>query len=176
MECSCFKVANSGNDIIRWYLTDGLVLQRPLVNSSLTLAEIRQLASENKIAIMVDMIVSQEYAKFTTEPISLTSINGDNVITTDLDTVSVEYLSSPQEYIDTRVNAITPTALTGTLIAGQTTITFNDSSITADSVIEPYVDTAFTGVSPTACTVSNGMATLTFPAQSSNMPVRIEVR
>lgn len=68
------------------------------------------------------------------------------------------------------------TVLTSTLIAGNTTLTFTDNSITTNSTIDVYVDPAFVGVTYSSLTVSTGSAVFTFPVQSSDMAVKIEVR
>jgi hypothetical protein len=64
-----------------------------------------------------------------------------------------------------------------TLTAGQTSITFNHSSITADSAFLYWTsikEGAF-GISPTNAVATTGSLTLTFPAQSSDMIVKVEV-
>lgn len=63
--------------------------------------------------------------------------------------------------------------LTGTLTAGQTTLTFTDSNIQSDSVIDYY--TSIFGVNPTNAVVTTGQIVLTFDAQESNMNVKVRV-
>ena len=65
------------------------------------------------------------------------------------------------------------TDVTGTLTAGQTSITLSHGSITTDSTIDFY--TTIFGVNPTAVSVSTGSVTLTFEAQSSDLGVKIRV-
>lgn len=73
-----------------------------------------------------------------------------------------------------------PDCLTGkrlaaqTLVAGNTTLSFTDSTITADSTIVPY--SSVWGLSPTAVTVTAGQVVLEFDAQQNNVSVYIEVR
>lgn len=62
----------------------------------------------------------------------------------------------------------------GTLTAGQTSLTISDNRITTDSLLDIY--TSIYGVSPTAVTVSAGSAVLTFEAQASNMDVAINIK
>lgn len=69
---------------------------------------------------------------------------------------------------------VAATPVTGTLEAGQTSITISDASITTDSLFDVYVD--IDGVSYNSITIANGSVTLTFDAQSSNMRVAILVR
>ena len=65
------------------------------------------------------------------------------------------------------------TEVTGTLTAGNTSVTLSDASITTSSTIDVYTDTF--GVNPTAISVSTGSVTLTFPAQASNVGVKVRV-
>lgn len=67
------------------------------------------------------------------------------------------------------------TVIPGTLNAGDTTVTISNAAITANSIIIPCVDEAFTGVAPTAQATAAGSVTLTFPVQSTNMPVKVVV-
>lgn len=69
------------------------------------------------------------------------------------------------------------TELTGTLAVGSTTVVFTDNSIVDGITVQPFVDEAFTGVSPTAQVTdgTNHTLTLTFPAQSSAMPVKVRI-
>ena len=61
--------------------------------------------------------------------------------------------------------------LSNTLTAGSTTITFNDSAITATSFISVASEAWYT----TTPTQTTGSVTLTFPAQSTDMLVQIMV-
>lgn len=63
--------------------------------------------------------------------------------------------------------------ITGTLTAGNTSITLSDASITTESTIDVYTDTF--GINPTAVSVSAGAVTLTFTAQSSNVKVKVRI-
>ena len=67
------------------------------------------------------------------------------------------------------------TDLTATLTAGQTSLVFSNAVITTNSTIEVFVNDAFYGVNPTAITLATGSVTLTFSAQSANMPVKVRV-
>ena len=64
------------------------------------------------------------------------------------------------------------TDITGTLTAGQTSITLSDSSITTSSTIEVFDDL---DVPYNSKTLSTGSITLTFDAQESNMSVQVRV-
>lgn len=63
-----------------------------------------------------------------------------------------------------------PIQLSDTLIAGQTSITFQDARILGTSCIDVYAEAWYTGF-----TQSAGEATLTFPEQSTDMLVQIMV-
>lgn len=63
--------------------------------------------------------------------------------------------------------------LTGTLTAGDTTVTISDASIVSTSTLEFYTDTF--GVNPKEVSVSTGSVTLTFDAQQSNLGVKVRV-
>lgn len=69
-------------------------------------------------------------------------------------------------------------ALSGTLTAGQTTVTFTDEALTATCTKVVYVPDDFFGVAPTAISTdyANHSVTYTFPVQSSNMDVKLEVK
>ena len=65
--------------------------------------------------------------------------------------------------------------LQGILTAGETTVTLTSDYITANSVIEDYVDDTFDGVEYISREVTDGNVTYTFPAQESDMPVMARV-
>lgn len=62
---------------------------------------------------------------------------------------------------------------TGTLTAGQTSLTISGAGISSSKTMDFYTD--IYGVSPTAVSVSSGSVTLTFEAQSANMSVKVRV-
>lgn len=61
------------------------------------------------------------------------------------------------------------------LDAGETIITFTSDYITADSVVEPHVDSDFDGVTYETMTITDGSVTLTFNEQATDMPVMVRV-
>ena len=63
--------------------------------------------------------------------------------------------------------------ITGTLTAGQTSITLSDASITTTSTIDIYTDVF--GIQPTNAVVASGSITLTFLAQASDITVKVRV-
>lgn len=67
-----------------------------------------------------------------------------------------------------------PVELIGALTAGQTTVQFISQGM-SDKTIDVYVDPAFSDVVPTKTTVVGNVLTLTFPVQSTNMPVKVRL-
>lgn len=69
------------------------------------------------------------------------------------------------------------TVLTATLTAGQTSVTFTDDALVSTCTKKVYVPDDFFGVVPTAITTdyANHTVIYTFPAQTSNMQVKLEV-
>ena len=76
-------------------------------------------------------------------------------------------LSVVKEFIGGKV-------LTGTLAAGNTSLTISDAAIETTSTIDIYVDVF--GVGPTAVVVAAGSVTLTFEARQSALNVKLYVR
>ena len=85
--------------------------------------------------------------------------------------------SSSMAYIQNKPTIQNYAEETGTLIAGEATVTFTNSSVTSNSTIDPYVDDAFTGVVPTGQVIDENdhTVTLTFPVQSVNIPVKVRI-
>lgn len=65
------------------------------------------------------------------------------------------------------------TDVTGTLIAGNTSLTIQDAAITSSSKLDFYTDVF--GVDPTDAVASNGQVVLTFEARSSDLGVCVRV-
>lgn len=63
--------------------------------------------------------------------------------------------------------------VSGTLLAGSTTLTLSDASILATSTIDVFVDVW--GVSPESVVVSAGSVVLTFEEQESDLGVKVRV-
>lgn len=72
------------------------------------------------------------------------------------------------------INELLGVVLTGTLLAGQTTITFLSAAITTSSTIDIYTDKF--GVSPEDVTVTTGQVTIVFEAQSSVLGVKVVIK
>ena len=91
------------------------------------------------------------------------------------DAAAVSVFNENSDKIDAAVGALeSKTSIkTGTLAAGATSITINDSKITSSSILTFF--TSVFGVNPESVTVSTGSVTLTFEAQSSSMEVGVRV-
>ena len=63
--------------------------------------------------------------------------------------------------------------VTGTLLAGSTTLVLSDASITSTSTLDVFTDVY--GASPTDMVASTGSVTLTFEAQESDLGVKVRV-
>lgn len=85
---------------------------------------------------------------------------------TDLNTTSKNVFGA--------INEVNGTAITGTLTAGQTSLTLSDAAIETTSTIDYYTD--IFGVSPTNAVVTTGQIVLTFPEQASDLGVKVVVK
>ena len=63
--------------------------------------------------------------------------------------------------------------VTGTLTAGQTSITLSNAAITENSTIDYY--TNYFGINPVGVNVSNGRVVLTFEEQDIDISVKVRV-
>jgi hypothetical protein len=63
--------------------------------------------------------------------------------------------------------------VTGTLVAGQTSITLSNATITTNSTIDYYTNVF--GVNPTNVSVVTGAVTLTFDSQASDLGVKVRI-
>lgn len=63
--------------------------------------------------------------------------------------------------------------VSGTLLAGETTLTIQNAAITPNSTLDFYTDVF--GVNPTNVTVSAGSVTLTFESRSSDLGVKVRI-
>lgn len=65
------------------------------------------------------------------------------------------------------------TEVSGTLAAGNTSITLSDASITTSSTIDIY--TSPTAVNYTSATVTTGQIVIVYPAQASAITVKVRI-
>ena len=98
---------------------------------------------------------------------------GDGTITINQNGLKKGSFSTNQTG-DTTIELSGETILTGTLKAGETSLTLTSEAISEDSLIDAY--TNIYGVAPTAISQSAGSITLTFKSQSSDMGVKVVIR
>lgn len=72
------------------------------------------------------------------------------------------------------INELLGVVLTGTLLTGATSITFQDPSISTSSTIEIFTDTF--GVNPVSVTVGSGTMTITFESQAADLGVKVVIK
>lgn len=72
------------------------------------------------------------------------------------------------------INEVAGIVLSGTLTAGQTSITFTNATITASSTLANLWISVF-GVYPTNIVITDGSITLTFESQSSDIGVKVRI-
>lgn len=72
------------------------------------------------------------------------------------------------------INEVAGIVLSGTLTAGQTSITFTNAAITASSTLANVWINVF-GVYPTDIVITDGSITLTFESQASDLGVKVRI-
>lgn len=90
--------------------------------------------------------------------------------------VGTPFAATYMNALESRINAAFASLtkeVTGTLIAGQTSITLTDEAILTTSNIDPYTDKY--GVNPTNVVATTGSVTLTFEAQATDLVVKVKV-
>jgi hypothetical protein len=77
--------------------------------------------------------------------------------------------------VGTDLYAMGNTVLTSTLIAGQTTVTFIDDLIDGNALFDIYVPSEYADLAYSSLSVSSHTLTVTFPAQSSDVEVKLRL-
>lgn len=77
--------------------------------------------------------------------------------------------------LERRIADAQPVILTGTLAAGETTITFTDNAITTESMLEFFATIPVVPEPDQSFDEATGTLTLTFEAQSEDMGVKVRV-
>ena len=96
-----------------------------------------------------------------------------NALMTDISYGSLNTASKKIVGAINELKAADGVEVTGTLTAGNTSITLSDASITTTSTIDIYTDVF--GIQPTNAVVASGSITLTFLAQASDITVKVRV-
>ena len=121
-------------------------------------------------AITENSTVSVFTSKYDVSPINVVAETGKVTLTFEVQT----------EVISVKVEVATSGVyggsafIQGELAAGESTLTLNDSSITANSIVNVYTDKY--PVAAKAITVENGTITVVFKPQTTKMQVKVEVR
>ena len=100
-------------------------------------------------------------------------IAAENVVNQFLTAYNNNGLNTTAKNVVGAINEVRGKILTGTLTAGNTSITFSDASITATSLIEVYNDA---GVGWESISATTGSVTITFEAQSSDLAVEVIIK
>lgn len=89
-----------------------------------------------------------------------------------LDVLTAAYKTALSTQFTLTTMQLDDLVVSGTLTAGQTSITLSNTGITSNSLIEVFTST---GVAYTGITVSSGSVTLTYPEQSADISVKVRV-
>lgn len=100
-------------------------------------------------------------------------IASENVANQFMTAYNFNGLNTTSKNVVGAINEVRGKILTGTLTAGNTSITFSDASITATSLIEVYNDA---GVGWESISATTGSVTITFEAQSSDLAVEVIIK
>lgn len=101
-------------------------------------------------------------------------ITGDVDVSTDGTLQSqISTVKNKLDGIEEGATNYIPTKISGTLKAGNTSITLSNSAIKTSSYIDVY--TSIYGVSPKNISISTGKAVLTFDAQTEDMTVAVVI-
>lgn len=83
-------------------------------------------------------------------------------------------LTTTSKNVEGAINELNGKWLTGTLAAGSTGITFQDSAITTSSIVD-NIFTDVWGVNPTNVVVTTGQIEITFSAQLADVSVKVRI-
>lgn len=102
----------------------------------------------------------------------VTVVRAEGTVTEEGDVFGASTMNNLESRINSAFGALTK-EVTGTLLAGQTSITLSDEDIQTSSDLDIYTDTW--GVSPETVVASTGSVTLTFEALASDLSVKVKV-
>jgi hypothetical protein len=108
----------------------------------------------------------------TLETQQVTVVRDEGTVTEAGDVFDASTMNNLESRINSAFGALTK-EVTGTLLAGQTSLTLSDASILTTSDLDIYTDTW--GVSPETVVASTGSVTLTFEALDSDLAVKVKV-
>lgn len=145
-------------------------------DSSYSTVEDLRLALASTPMQIVCPLREDNYITVQLPPNTLNTLSGLNNIYSDCgDIQSLEYFNENGDDIASLVELESGKQidLVATLVAGQTSLTFTNSQIKADSTIDVYTDTF--GVNPTNIVVSLGQVVLTFASRTSDLQVKVRI-
>lgn len=102
----------------------------------------------------------------------VTVVRDEGTVTEQGDVFDASTMNNLESRINSAFGALTK-EVTGTLLAGQTSLTLSDASILTTSDLDIYTDAW--GVSPETVVASTGSVTLTFEALDSDLAVKVKV-
>jgi hypothetical protein len=101
-------------------------------------------------------------------------ITAGNVANQFMTAYSFNGLNTTSKNVVGAVNEVKGKEVTGTLLAGNTSITLQDAAITTTSTIDIYTDVF--GISPESVAVATGEITITFEEQAADLGVKVVIK
>lgn len=101
-------------------------------------------------------------------------ITAGNVANQFMTAYSFNGLNTNSKNVVGSINEVKGKEVTGTLLAGATTITLQDAAITTTSTIDIYTDVF--GISPESVVVATGEITITFEEQAADLGVKVVIK
>lgn len=101
-------------------------------------------------------------------------ITAGNVASQFMTAYNYNTLNTNAKNIVGSINEVKGKEVTGTLLAGNTSITLQDAAITTTSTIDIYTDVF--GISPESVAVATGEITITFEAQAADLGVKVVIK
>lgn len=101
-------------------------------------------------------------------------ITAGNVANQFMTAYSFNGLNTTSKNVIGSINEVKGKEVTGTLLAGNTSITLQDAAITTTSTIDIYTDVF--GISPESVAVATGEITITFEEQAADLGVKVVIK
>lgn len=101
-------------------------------------------------------------------------ITAGNVANQFMTAYSFNGLNTTSKNVVGSINEVKGKEVTGTLLAGNTSITLQDAAITTTSTIDIYTDVF--GISPESVAVATGEITITFEEQAADLGVKVVIK
>ena len=101
-------------------------------------------------------------------------ITAGNVANQFMTAYSFNGLNTTSKNVVGSINEVKGKEVTGTLLAGNTSITLQDAAITTTSTIDIYTDVF--GISPESVAVATGEITITFEEHAADLGVKVVIK